>query len=158
DRVQAFVNSSPPHGECGALAEIVQATTLACAGRMVDATITNDTSAVPSLSEAGDIARLEAWLARKGELVRGTASQLFVEKVPQRVIEDFENKQVGTGSKKGAHGAAILTIEKSLAALPGYWIEIASDLDQIGNAVQSARIALTAAHLNRNSTLNQIAL
>src|SRR5262249_10670765 len=150
DRVQAFVNSGQPNGECGALSELVQTAALACAGRIADnaSVVSND---APTITSASDVGRLADWLAPPSGLVRAGLGVLYVEGVPQRAIDDFHNGEIGTGSKKGEHGAAYLKIEQGLAALPALWGDTADALRRIGGAIGAAQLGLAAARLDRDA-------
>jgi hypothetical protein len=156
-RVRAYVNSGPPHGDCGAAATIAQSYALACASRAIPISGLKLTQA-PQVNDVEDIGNLQAWLAFVAEQTKAQFGTLYVEKVPLRVIEDFRSNRVGTGSKKGSHGAAFLSMEAGLTALPGQWARLATNLVSVSKAIEDARIAMAGAELAKSGKLHDIAL
>jgi hypothetical protein len=157
NRARAFVNSGAPNGDCGAAATMLDALGLACVSTSTRLDGLNG-AAPPVVNDLSQVASLEAWLALASDATKLQLARLYVEKVPVRVIEDFREKRVGTGSKKGLHGQEFLRMETALASLPGQWGTISRNLLEVADAIRDARIALAVADLARDATLRALAL
>ena len=157
NRVRAFVNSGGADGLCGAAAQIVQAAGLTCIARASVGTLPLG-SPPPPITKLSDVALLESWLSQEGRAIQASVSGLYVENIPQRVLDDFQNGTVGTGDKSGQYGANVLQTEEGLNALPGLWAQLGADLQQISDAITTARLAVTAADVTADTTLVKLTL
>jgi hypothetical protein len=157
ERLSAFVNAGVPNGDCGAAATLFQGLGLACIASTTQREgLVSPTP--PAVTSTSSIATLEGWLGLASDAAKLQLADLYVEKIPRRVLQDFADKRVGSGSKKGLHGAEFLKLESALSALPGQWGRISSNFLQIGHAIQDVRIAMASANLAADSHLRDIAL
>ncbi len=90
--------------------------------------------------------------------MRAAVGRLYVEQVPARVVQDFQNSTIGTGNKGGAKGAAILDLETQLNTLPGEWAKMASDLSQVEGAIKTTRLAIAAAGIQDGTQTANLAM
>ncbi|HEY2510268.1 MAG TPA: hypothetical protein VGI39_05410, partial [Polyangiaceae bacterium] len=148
-----------PNGTCGALHLMLQASALACspAPQAVDlSTITLDS--LPSVAHLSDIPKLTTWLSLARATLVASVNDFYVQEIPARVVSDFKNHTVGSGSLGGTKGQAILSMEQQLQALPTAWVSIASDVGSIKSAIDVANLAIVAANLNEKTTEGSLAL
>jgi hypothetical protein len=157
ERVLGFVNAGVPNGDCAAAATLFQTMGLACLGR---ATQREQLASLepPKVQSVNGIASLEAWLGVAAEAFKIQLGDLYVEKLPRRVLEDFHAHHIGSGSTKGEHGEQILKLEEALQALPRQWNRVSTDLAHVGYALQDVRLAMAGADLAHDVTLRNIAL
>jgi hypothetical protein len=156
-RAQLFVNSIPPAGTCGGLVETVGAFGLACFTRDQQRNIPIPTTA-PEVRSIQDIARLGKWVELLGLAARLQGSGLYLTKVPDRVIDDFKGKRVGSGTKRGERGATFLKMEAALQEVPSHWIRISTEFQLIAQAIQAAYLDIAGADLAQEDKLREIAL
>jgi hypothetical protein len=149
-------NYGPARGECGALVQSLGALAIARASYEVPTREWLRPTA-PKISNVNDIALLEAWMRLVSSSASLQVKALYLEKVPNRVLEDYRAQVVGSGSKKGEKGIAYLQMQGALTRIPRHWARVATSLDLIGTAIQSARLGLTAADISKNERLNAIA-
>jgi hypothetical protein len=150
-RVDAFANVGPPNGTCGAIAEMVQAAALACAGQLkpiIGTPIAFGSPPPAAINSVADIDILEQWLLNAAVGLSNGVGGLFVENIPARVVEDFQHNNIGTGDKSGTYGADVLNTETALNQVPGQVAAISNDLNTIQVAIGQAKNAIVGAHLD----------
>ncbi len=155
-RVQAFVNSYPPVGSCGAAAQLAQALALACNFSLGGVLGTPTTR--PALTKLSDLDGFVYWIDYLSLQARLQVSKLVFEGLPKRVVDDFSQLTVGSGESKGDHGIQLLELRKALETLAGAWTRTSEDLDQLGDAVQSARLDIAAANIAEDTAAAQLAI
>jgi hypothetical protein len=160
-RVNAFANMSGVNGTCQAVASLVDAAALNCFAQAQPTTVASASSFLPSppsVATLEDTPNLQRWLSQMASVLNVGLQQLYVENVPQRVIADFQNGTVGSGSKAGVHGQDVLNMEEALNSVPGSWSGISSDLTRISEAIQGMSVVVTGANLAQSSAMSQAAL
>lgn len=158
-RAAFYIGSNAfPNGTCGSLALLLQASTLACGSELVSAPGGGSPTQIPTLSSLSQVPALQAWAASTNALLAETVAGLYVQEVPTQVVADFKANTVGSGSLSGTQGQAILTMEKDIQQFPATWMQISGDFAAIGNAIQLANGAITAAGLQDQTTLGNLAL
>jgi len=138
ERLIGFINSAAPCSPCEAAHQLAQAVSFACYGASLGVT-PSEGLAVPKLATADDLPLLESWIAANGVQARMRVAGLFLENVPQRVVADFKDGRVGTGSTSGSHGERILEMEEQLQTLVSSWKSVTVDLDLFQGALKGAR-------------------
>ncbi len=155
-RAPVFVNSYPPAGVCGAAAQVTQALALSC---KLNAGVSDDVPIEkPEITTLADLDGFVIWIDSLSRRARYQLSKLHVEKVPQKVVEDFTKLDVGTNGAKGEHGTLLLELRKSLETLAGAWNRTTGDLEQLRNAVDTARLSINGAKIDKDSALASLAI
>jgi hypothetical protein len=157
DRVFMFARPRVTYTACGGVQDLVGAAALACS-TAPSAGAFPLSNPPPAITTVGGIGAFEQWLNTASRFLRYGLQQLYAEKIPVRVINDFAAGQVGSGDKSGSHGSTILDMEQALQTFTGSWSTIAADLDQIRGSIEAARLGLIAAHLQQNSALYGVAM
>jgi len=157
NRVPAFVNSYPPRTSCMAAWQATQAFALAfylgATNRMLPAL-----DDPPEIRTVEDLDHAVRWIDRTAENARGLLRGLYLEQVPQRVIDDYTTGRVGTGSLRGNHGTLVLELEKSLQLIADSWGQVAGDLEGLRDALDAARISIVRANLAHESEVTRLAI
>jgi hypothetical protein len=157
-RVFAFVNLVGENGGCNAIAQLLDATAVACTTQAVALQGAGViTPAPPQVASMTDIIALQAWLAELGQVVGVTAANLYTEHVPDSVVSDLRGGSPGGVNKSGQVGVDTLAIEQSLQDIPSAWARIAADINSVNSAIQSARIAIQIAGLKDKDALQKLA-
>ncbi len=143
-----------PNGTCGAASLLLQATALACASNPA----TGNLSSPPSITHLADIPALQAWLSLAKTTIENSAGNLYAQEIPPQVVTDFNAGTIGSGAIGGARGQAILAMESQIQSIPTAWIALASDLGQIGEAIQIANVVIVGNHLSEESADGALAL
>ena len=145
ERVAWAVNAYPPHGLCGSAARLGQAATLACA--MSKSSALPWQQGPPEISSLTDIGVLEAWIFGQAVRARQHLSRLYLEYLPERVVEDIREGQVGSGTKDGEHGILVAELSPALLDVVNGWLAIERELSALGVAVRLARMQLDIVEL-----------
>ncbi len=159
DRVMAFVNMVGENGECNALSQLLDAAAVVCSTQSVAVQqAAAVTASPPQITSMADVIALQAWLGQLSGAVGLAASSLYTEHVPNQVVADLRSGNTGSGNKSGQVGSDMLTVEQALQDVPSAWARIASDINTVNSAIQSARTAIQIAGLKDEDALEQLAL
>ncbi len=141
---------------CGDYARILDSLALGCmlATGGVDVALDQP----PTLNSTNDLPLLEAWYKHAGTIAQTALSRLYMEQVPNRVVKDFKDGTVNSGSLGGAHGQSVLQLESSLQDVQGQWGHLGGLLSTIGGAIHDARINLDLNELQSEEALKTLAL
>ena len=159
-RVRAFANAGFPNGPCGAAAEVLRATALACVAG-------NDESGLavgalspspPPIADVADLVALENWLSLLAKASESDLRRLYVPKLPRRVVADLKEGSIGSGSQKGLKGQKILDIETELQNLATNWRAIGKHLRRAREAATTARIRISWLDLKEQEAQKELAL
>ena len=158
ERASLYLGSNAePNGTCGAVALLLQAAALACTPSPSQPVNLSPTSP-PAINDLSDVPTLEAWLGLASTTLYNLVGGLYAQEIPSRVVQDFKNHTVGSGSLGGTKGQAILTTELNIQSFPATWTEIAADLSQIQGDIRIANNAITAAGLQQDTADGTLAL
>lgn len=151
-RVSMFVNSYPPSGECGAIAQYLQAIALSCS--LGTGTVSGPITNPPHIDNLNQIVLLELWIDNVARQIENGVAGLYVTNIPQRVINDIKGGTVTQGDAGGNQFVLEQSMGKALSALPSSWINVAGLLRDMKTAVALARNEL-ALHKNNYDEKNQ---
>lgn len=112
----------------------------------------------PEITTLADLDGFVVWIDSLSRRAKYQLSKLHVEKVPQKVVDDFTKQNVGTNGAKGEHGTLLLELRKSLETLAGAWNRTAGDLEQLRNAVDTARLSINGAKIDNDTALASLAI
>ncbi|MBK7584464.1 MAG: hypothetical protein IPI67_30195 [Myxococcales bacterium] len=155
-RAPVFVNSYPPVGVCGAAAQVTQTLTLAC---MLNAGVSDALPVEkPEIATLADLDGFVVWIDSLSRKAKYQLSKLHIESVPVKVVNDFTNLDVGTNGAKGQHGTLLLELRTALETLAGSWNRTSGDLEQLRNSVDTARLSINGAKIDKDSALATLAI
>jgi hypothetical protein len=138
---------------------LLQASVLACTPSPAQsAAAAANLGTPPQIATLDDIPVLQAWLANAGAIVKGVAGNIYLQKVPQQVIDDFQSRTVGSGPIGGAKGQAILTMETQVQQIAAAWSAMSSDLSSLATQIQVANEAVVAAQLTAKTVEGNLAI
>jgi hypothetical protein len=156
ERMTLFVNSQPPATSCTAAAELTQAVALGCI--LSRQGVLPVPTSPPGILTIEDLPKLESWVGEMEKFASTALSRLFLQGVPQRVIDDFKSGSVGTGSLKGKHGQLILELESANQGISNGWFQLAGTLAKIRAAIQGARLKLELDELEQKVDAQQLVI
>ncbi|MCL2824435.1 MAG: hypothetical protein FWD57_10610 [Polyangiaceae bacterium] len=154
-RVPAFVNSYPPSGHCGAAAQLVQAVAMAC--ELHGNGIFPIGAEPPTIDSLEKIGSLGGWVAAQEYYAKRVLSGLYLESVPERVIDDFRKTKVGSGPIDGEYGQAVVQMGTSIRLIYSNWMRAMNSIKQLGIAITRLHLELEAANIREEQALRQIA-
>ncbi|HMR73851.1 MAG TPA: hypothetical protein PKD61_02025, partial [Polyangiaceae bacterium] len=155
-RLPLFVNAYPPANNCQAAAQLTQAVALGCA--MSRDGYRPISSSPGQISEVGDIQKLERWLGDLSTLSDAAVSRLYLTGVPDRVVSDFKEGDVGTGSLLGNHGRLVLELESAIRDISTGYGQLSGTLAKIRSALQQAQYQIDLEDLKSKVDAQQAAI
>jgi hypothetical protein len=129
-RIGVTINSYAKLDSCGVLAEFQEMTSLACAAQ--DRGLKTSIEA-PEITNIGSLPLLHDWLSALPDQFRAELSKFALENLPTRTVIDLQAGKVGTGSKDGRYGKALLDLSKALEDLIRTWSGIEKELKLISS-------------------------
>lgn len=150
-RVPLFLNSHPTTSLCAMSSNLAQSFVLAC-NLHNSSFLVGDVSSPPNLTTVDDIPRLVAWIRHAEAATRAQSASLYLEKVPQRIVQDFHQKKSGSGDFTGDHGALLLNVRSSMESLLGGWLQVVSSLNALASSIEGARLQIQAVKLASKSS------
>lgn len=117
-----------------------------------------DAEPIPPIDDVDDIVKYKAWLRRQAHYARRALGSLIVQKVPERVVNDFRRNRVGTGDTRGSVGQLALSQAIDLRAIATGWTSLAGDLDSLANAVDGLSLQLRSIDISQQKELVEIAM
>jgi hypothetical protein len=153
-----FINGGlyAPNGPCGAAAQMTQAMGLLCHFSL-DA-VTSGGAVPPQINSLDDLGGIESWLAAEGLSLQQALSKLALRRIPSRVVSDFQTGGVGSGSIKGAKGAAILQSEQAIQDIYKNWLAVTQQLDVVRAQIKATRAALANAKIEQDIVQKKLAI
>ena len=156
NRVELFINSYSPPSPCGAASQMAQTVALAC--NLGTGSILGTVSSRPELTKLSDLEGFTRWVDQLSVEASQQASNIYLEKLPRRVVEAFNQKKVGGEAFKGDHGVKLLELRGSLEGLAGGWNRVSGDLAQLHEAIKSAQISIQGAKISKEEALVAFAM
>jgi hypothetical protein len=156
NRVQAFVNSYPPAGTCGAASQLAQAVTLAC-NFSLGAGLGTPTEK-PQLKTIDDLDAFVFWIDHLTKQSELQVSNIVLEGIPKSVANDFAQLKVGASASKGEHGILLQDLRGNLEGISTGWSRIHGALGTLLGAVDNARNQIQGAQIGNESKLALLAL
>lgn len=117
-----------------------------------------DAEPIPPIDDPDDIVKYKAWLRRQAHYARRALGSLIVQKVPERVVNDFRRNRIGTGDLRGSVGQLALSQAIDLRAIATGWTSLAGDLDSLANAVDGLSLQLRSIDISQQKELVDIAM
>ncbi len=146
-----------PNGECASLTHLLGAVAIVEAVGALPAE-GRDLIEPPRIRSIGDLAALEGWLIGAAERSKVIGSQLYITNVPRRVVASLKNNGSVPGSQAGEIGVAMREFSDGLMALQTNWMQMASEIQQIGLVLEAARVGLAGADIQRDAARTELAL
>ncbi|MEZ4220361.1 MAG: hypothetical protein R3B13_05475 [Polyangiaceae bacterium] len=156
DRLVLFTNAYPPLDNCQAAAQLTQAVALGC-------TLLGDgyrplAQSPGEITEVADIQKLERWVGDLTQSTGNAVSRLYLTGVPERVVEDFREGDVGTGSLQGNHGKLVLQLETAIRDISTGYGQLSGTLSKIRSALQQAEYQIDLETLKGQVQTQQTAI
>ncbi len=156
NRVELFVNSYPPPFPCGAASQLAQTMALAC--NIGTGSVLGAVSGRPELTKLSDLEGFTRWVDQLSKDASRQASNIYLEGLPRRVVEAFNQKKVGGEAFKGDHGVKLLELRGSLEGLAGGWNRVSGNLAQLHEAIKSAQISIQGAKISQKQAMVAFAM
>lgn len=103
----------------------------------------------PPINTVGDIDTLAAWEKLLGYNIDKVADQLFLVDVPTDVVNAAQSGKALTGAVSGGvRGAMVLDLASKLSLLENGFADVGSNMQQISDAINKAKLDIQAAELN----------
>jgi hypothetical protein len=153
-RAALATNFGPPAGRCDAIAQVLQALTIACAVDQGAIEGANLTVAPPPLDSPDDIPLFNTWLS---ELARNTehfVGGLYVDNVPARAIAGLDLQNT-SADYRGETGLEVQQIEGAFRDTTTAWLNIASNIRSLRTGMDQLKVDLDLIHLEAEHQLLQ---
>lgn len=112
----------------------------------------------PPVTKLSDLALAVEWVDQTAKAAESLVRALYVEDIPQRVIDDFHSKYVGSGSLRGTHGTLLLELEKALEQVVDGWVQATALVAQMRDAIETARVGIELQQVQEETELAQLAI
>jgi hypothetical protein len=155
-RAELFIERAIPN-DCEALQSITQAMTLACvaqksAGRGV-------LEPPPAVRNMTELLQLQLWVTQTEDTVARAASELFLQRIPTPVVDDFRSEAIDTSAiGQGKNGALMLSLQASIEGIANAWQNVVLATTQIRTAIDGAVARLNLNELEAEAQLANIDL
>lgn len=117
-----------------------------------------NSAAVPQITDPAQVPMLSRWIDQQAELLASQQSKMFVEDVPQRVVDYYKEIELNGAVGKGASSDEMLAMAQALEAVYSGFSAVYSGVRAMGDAVRNAEIAMTSEELRRDAEKARLAI
>jgi hypothetical protein len=158
ERMQLFWSTRPTDTAKGLIQPFARALGLSCHLTHREVVLPEGSLPPDDIVSPEDLLRLEIWVARAAEKCEEAIQRLQVYNVPDRVLQDFREGLVGSGTiGQGKHGDLVIQYGNALRAMHQAWVTLGSGFRQLNGAINGARISIEASGLSRDQAFMDIA-
>lgn len=155
-RTELFIERTIPD-DCTALQSITQAMTLACVAQKSPGRGVLEPP--PAVRNMNELLQLQLWVTQTEDTVARAASELFLQRIPTPVVQDFRSEAIDTSAiGQGKNGALMLSLQASIEGIANAWQNVVLATSQIRTAIDGAVARLDLNQLEAEAQLANIDL
>ena len=111
----------------------------------------------PEIQSLEELANAQLWVTQVQASADSLVRALYIDTVPQWVVDDHFSRRVGGGGRRGVQGALGLQTVKSLQGIIDAWVAVAAEMGYLSSAIEAVQIAIDDAGIANRLATNGVA-